>query len=1108
MWIVRTALSRPYTFVALALLIVIAGAAAIATMPVDIFPYINIPIVSVVWSYNGMSADEMGNRIVTLYERALTTTVNDIEHIESQSYNGVGVVRIFFQPNVKIDLAIAQVTAISQTLLKLLPPGVTPPLIVKYDASSVPVLQLGLSSKTLSEQELYDLGNNFIRTGLATVPGASLPLPFGGRIRQVMVDLDPDALYAKQLSPADVSNALNSQNLILPAGALRSGPLEYQVRMNSSPNLLDQLNDLPIRNVNGATIQIRDVAQVRDGYAVQTNIVRTDGRRGALLTVLRNGQASTLGIVDGVKSALPRVLAGLPSSLRVKPLFDESVFVREAISGVVREAVIAALLTGLMILLFLGSWRSTLIVVVSIPLSILVSIIVLRALGHTINVMTLGGLALAVGVLVDDATVEIENAHRNLAMRKSLARAVLDGAHQIAAPTFVSTLSICIVFLPVVLLTGAARYLFSPLALAVVFAMASSYILSRSLVPTMIHHMLGPEVEIYAQGEHTPQPGFIGRVHYLFNRRFERLRGNYAGLLDWALDHRRIIIGAFALFVMGSFGLAPFVGRDFFPAVDSGQIRLHARAAAGTRIEETERLFAAIEGAIRRVIPSNELDTIIDDIGVPAGGVNLAFGDNPTIGGSDGEILISLGPRHAPTERYTEQLRRTLKENFPGVTFFFEPANMTNQILNFGLPAPIDVQVAGRDANKAYAIAQDLSARIARVPGATDVHIHQVVDVPELRVNVDRSKAGQLGVTQRDIAGSMLISLSSSGQISPNLWLNPANGVSYSVAVQTPLDRMASIDELFRTPVAAPGAPVSASTPDSLAGVANAGITSTGLRPNAASPAYGNPAAMAGRTQLLANVASFARGKTAQIVDHYNVQPVFDIYANTYRTDLGSVGSAVQKIVAGARKKLPKGMRIAVRGQVETMQTSFFRLGIGIVAAVVLVYLLMVVNFQSWLDPFIILMAIPGAFAGNIWALFLTGTTFSVPSLMGAVMSIGVATANSILMVVFANDERVAGMQARGAALSAGFTRIRPVMMTAAAMIIGMLPMALGLGEGAEQNAPLGRAVIGGLLVATATTLFVVPVVYSLLRKHPPVDRAQLLAAELLGDESADYLKS
>ena len=1106
MWIVRLALRRPYTFVVVAVFIAILGVSAILSMPVDIFPYIDIPVVSAVWTYSGLSPEEMEKRMVTIFERAMTTTVNDIEHIESQSYTGVSVTRVYFQPNAKVEVALSQVTAIAQTLLRTFPPGATPPSIIKYDASSVPILQLGLESKTLSEQELFDLGHNFIRTPLATIQGAAIPLPFGGRFRTVMVDLNPEQLYAKGLSAADVSAALGNQNLILPAGEAKIGDKDYQIRLNSSPRVLDDMNQLPIRIVNGATVYLKDVAQVRDGYSVQTSIVRTNGSRGALLTVLRNGKASTLAIVNAVKKALPGILAGLTPELRVRELFDQSLFVRAAINGVVREAVTAAFLTGLMILMFLGSWRSTVIVCISIPLSILTSLIVLSLLGQTVNVMTLGGLALAVGILVDDATVEIENTHRNMAMKKPLVRAVLDGAQQIAAPAFVSTLSICIVFVPVLLLTGAAKYLFTPLAMAVVFAMMASYLLSRTLIPTMVHYMLRPEVRLYARGQHGETAGGKGlfwKMHYLFNRRFELMRASYTSLLHWCLDHRAPVLAGFAIFVAASLSLAGFVGQDFFPTVDSGQMRLHARAPSGTRIEKTEMIFADIENEIRQVIPPREIDNIIDNIGIPNGGFNLAFGDSPTLGVGDGEILISLKPdEHGPTAEYTDRLRRRLRERFPDMVFFFEAANITNQILNFGLPAPIDVQVVGNKTQANYQIATELESEIARVPGAADVHIHQVVDWPEIEVNVDRSKAGQVGLTQKDVSQSLLISLSSSTQVAPTQWLDWRTGVSYSVSVQTPQYRMNSLDALLRTPIAPPSGAVNSTTANSLAGVANAGNAAVGNGPNQASLAYGNPGAAVGGPQLLSNLAGVSRGVAPEIVNHYNVQPVFDVYANVDRRDLGSVGSAVKKIVQRVTPTLPRGTTIDLRGQVATMESSFYRLGMGLIFAVVLVYLLMAINFQSWLDPFIILMALPGALAGIVWILFVTQTTFSVPSLMGSIMCIGVATANSILMVVFANDQREEGMDARSAALAAGHTRIRPVIMTASAMIIGMAPMALGLGEGGEQNAPLGRAVIGGLILATITTLFVVPLVYSLLRKKPPVDYERRIV-----EEEHEYLR-
>jgi multidrug efflux pump subunit AcrB len=1089
----------------MSVLIAILGVAAIISMPVDIFPYIDIPVVSVVWNYNGLSPEEMEKRMTTSFERSLTTTVNDIEHIESQSYQGVSVTRIYFQPNARVEVALSQVTAIAQTLLRAFPPGTMPPSIVKYDASAVPVLQLSLESSALAEQELFDYGQNFIRTQLATIQGASVPLPYGGKFRNVVVDLDPEQLFAKGLSPADVSAALGNQNLILPAGTAKIGDRDYQVRLNSSPRVLDEMNGLPMKVVNGATVYLRDVAQVHDGYSVQTSIVRTNGSRGALLTVMRNGKASTLAVVNNVKEYLPKILAGLPNTLKVRHLFDQSLFVRAAIEGVLKEAIIAAVLTGLMILVFLGSWRSTIIVCISIPLSILVSLIVLSALGHTINVMTLGGLALAVGILVDDATVEIENTHRNMAMRKPLVRAVLDGAQQIAAPAFVSTLSICIVFVPVLLLTGAAKYLFTPLALAVVFAMMASYFLSRTLIPTMVHYMLRPEVKLYARGEHGESAGgkgFIWRVHYLFNRRFELMRASYTSLLHWCLDHRAPVLAGFSLFIIGSLSLMTLIGRDFFPTVDSGQMRLHARAPAGTRLEQTEVYFSRIEDEIRQVIPQREIETITDNIGLPNGGFNLAFGDNPTIGVGDGEILISLNKEeHGSTADYTERLRKRLNEKFPEMVFFFEAANITNQILNFGLPAPIDVQVLGRSPAN-FEIAQEIKRQVERIPGAADVHLHQVVDYPEIRVNVDRSKAGQVGLTQRDVSTSLLISLSGSNQIAPTQWLDYRSGVSYFVTIQTPQRKLDSLESVLRTPIGALQSALNTNTATSLAGASNGGNAFVGAGPNQASVAYGNPGAASVGPQLLSNLAGVSRSVAPAIVNHYNVQPVFDVYANIDRRDLGAVGADVQKIVDKMSDKLPGGTTIQVRGQYATMQSSFYRLGLGMLFAVVLVYLLMAVNFQSWLDPFIILMALPGAMAGIVWMLFLTQTTFSVPSLMGAIMCVGVATANSILVVVFANDQREEGMDARSAALAAGHTRIRPVIMTAGAMIIGMMPMALGMGEGGEQNAPLGRAVIGGLILATVTTLYIVPVVYSLLRKKPPVDYERKIV-----EEEHEYLR-
>jgi multidrug efflux pump subunit AcrB len=1056
MWIVRLALRRPYTFVVISLLIFILGVSAIVTTPKDIFPNIDIPVISLVWSYTGLTPEDMEKRMVTVTERAMTTTVNDIEHMESQSYSGVAIIKVFFQPNVKAEMALAQINSIAQTLLRTLPPGTTPPFLIKYDASSVPVLQLGLSGEGLSEQQLFDLGLNFVRTQLATVQGASIPLPFGGKQRNIMVDLDPNQLYAKHLSPQDISSALNQQNLILPTGTAKIGDREYQVALNSSPVKVEAMNDLPIRAADGAIVRLKDVAQVRDGYVPQTNIVRNNGSRSAMLTVLKNGQASTLDIVAQVKAALPRILSGLNANLKVTPLFDQSLFVRASIYGVLREAIIAAFLTAIMILVFLGSWRSTVIVCTSIPLAIFTSQIILSALGQSINVMTLGGMALAVGILVDDATVELENVHRNMAMQKPLTRAILDGASQIAVPTFVSTLSICIVFVPVTLLTGAAKYLFVPLAMAVVFAMLASYFLSRTLVPTMVHYMLGPEVPIYAQGEgghakHMEGLNWVWRVHFKFNEYFERFRERYKEVLEWSLHHRKYVMFLFIGVLLGSCLLVLIIGEDFFPYVDSGQMRLHVRAPEGTRIEETEQIFARVDEVIRQTLPPGEIELILDNIGLPSSGISLVFSDASTIGAGDGDILIALRENHhGDTREYMRKLREVLNQKFPQETFFFAAANMTNQILNFGLPAPIDVQIVGRDTTHNYAVAQKMLKRIENIPGVVDARIHQQIAYPTLNVVVDRDKAQQFGFTQRDVASSMLISLSGSYQTAPNQWLNLQNGVSYSVTVQTPQYKIDSIDAMQRTPVTA--------------------------------------AAGAGQTRLLSSMATVSRGVSTAIVNHYNVQPVYDIYCDTDLRDLGSVARAIQRVVDEESAGLPKGSWSIIRGQVSTMRNSFTRLGIGIGFAVVFVYLLMVVNFQSWLDPFIILMALPVGFCGILWMLYVTQTTFNVPSLMGIIMAIGVATANSILVVTFANDERLTGKGPFEAALSAGYTRLRPVCMTAMAMIIGMLPMSLALGEGGEQNAPLGRAVIGGLLFATFGTLFIVPIFYTMFRKKPPVN--------------------
>ncbi len=1038
MWIVKLALSRPYTFVVMAALIVILGVVSIASMATDIFPDIDIPVVSVIWSYPGMSPDDMEKRVLTSFERATTTTVNDVEHIESQSMAGYGVVRIYFHPNVKVELAVAQLTAIANSVTRVLPPGIFPPFVIRFNAATVPILQLALSSNSLSEQAIADLANSQIRIGLATVQGASVPLPYGGRARQIMVDLDTDAMQARRLSATDVSTALAAQNLVLPAGTAKIGPNEYNVRLNASPETVAELNRLPVKQVDGAMVYLRDIGQVRDGFAIQGNVVRQNGQRGALLTVLKNGNASTLDIIAKVQHELDRLQGVIPKELKIRRMFDQSIFVRASIDGLVREGIIAAVLTGLMILLFLGSWRSTLIVCVSIPLSILTSISVLFLCHQTINVMTLGGLALAVGILVDDATVEIENIHRNRQMGKPLIRAILDGAQQIAVPTFVATMAICIVFVPVIFLTGTAKFLFTPLALAVVFAMMASYLLSRTIVPTMAHFLLKNEKE----------SGLIWRVHEGFNWLFNKFKDFYGSALEWSLSHRAIVFGVFFVFVAFSGWLATKVGEDFFPEVDAGQFRLHVRGPAGARIEETERLFALVEGVIRQIVPAKELDSILDNMGLPTVGVNLAYTDGATIGRFDGEILVSLKDRETPTKLYVQRLRRKLESEFPDAEFFFQPANMINQILNFGRPAPFDIQVVTRSRANAFKVAREIETRVKRIPGAVDVHLHQVMNYPDLQINVDRAKANALGLTQRDVANSLLVSLSSSGQTSPNYWLDPANGVSYQVTAQTPQSRIETLEDITHTPITPPGG---------------------------------------GNTSLLANIADVRRSTSMAVVNHYNIQPIFNVYAGVENSDLGSVQKKVVAMLDEMRPKLPKGVTIDLRGQVETMNSSFVRLGFGMLFAILLVYMLMVVNFQSWLDPFIILTALPGSLSGIVWMLFATQTTFSVPSLMGAIMSIGVGVANSILLVTFANDLRPMGLSSREAAQEAGVTRLRPVIMTASAMVMGMLPMSLGLGEGGEQNAPLGRAVIGGLIVATVATLFIVPLVYSSLRKTAPV---------------------
>jgi CzcA family heavy metal efflux pump len=1041
MWIVRLALRRPYTFVVVALLLLILGPIVILNTPTDIFPNINIPVVSIIWNYQGLNPDDMSNRIVFQTERALTTLVDNIAHIESQSLNSVAVVKVFFQPGADITKAIAQVTAISQTQLRQLPPGTTPPLVITYSASSVPIIQLALSGQKLSEQQLFDYGVNFIRTRLITIPGCAIPFPYGGKQRQVQVDLDTNALQSKGLSPLDVVNAISAQNLILPSGTSKIGAFEYAVDTNSSPTTVDELNQLPIKTTGSTTIYIRDVAFVRDGFPPQTNIVRVNGQRSVLITVLKAGQASTLSIIAGIKSLLPQIQAALPPELHIVPLADQSLFVRASIEGVLKEASIAACLTGLMILLFLGNWRSTVIIAVSIPLSILTSIIVMSALGETINIMTLGGLALAVGILVDDATVEIENINRNLAQGKEVEHAILDGAQQIAVPAFVSTLAICIVFVPMFFLSGVARYLFVPLAEAVVFAMMASYLLSRTLVPTMAKYLLrGHEAETLAANQ-SRNP--LVAMQIKFEEAFERFREGYHGLLERCLHHERAFLSVFLGVCLASLAfLIPWLGQDFFPAVDAGQFKLHLRARTGTRIEETARLADLVEQSIREQIPPKEITSIIDNIGLPYSGINLSYSNSAPIGPADADIMVSLSEGHRPTAQYVHDLRLRLPQEFPGATFSFLPADIVSQILNFGLPAPIDVQVVGYDLQANRAFADKLLERIQQVPGTVDLHVQQPFDQPYLHVNVDRTRAQQIGFTQRDVANNLLVSLSGSFQTTPEFWVNPKTGVSYSIATQTPQYRVDSLQDLENIPVTGPSG---------------------------------------ARSGILASLASIRRDAGLAVVSHYDIQPLIDIYGSVQGRDLGGVARDINQIVQDSKKELPRGSQLIVRGQIQTMRSSYQGLLGGLVFSIVLVYLLIVVNFQSWLDPFIIISALPAALAGIVWFLFVTHTTLSVPALTGSIMCVGVATANSILVVSFAKEQLAEGKDAIAAALNSGFTRFRPVLMTALAMIIGMVPMAIGLGEGGEQNAPLGRAVIGGLLFATVATLFFVPVFFSVL---------------------------
>ncbi len=1046
MWLVHLALRRPYTFVCFSLLVLVFGIVAIENMAIDIFPAINIPVISVLWSYGGLSPKEMEERVVTLAERVYSSYVNDIEHIESQSLNGLSIIKVYFQPDGNIESGIAQLAAASQAVTHNMPPGISPPFMLRFNATDVAVLQLSLGSPKRTEAELQDFATNFVRIPLATVHGATVPPAYGGVPLVVNIDIDPAALYAKGLSAQDVSNALGAGNVIVPAGTARIGTIEYYVKLNSTPDSLKDLGNLPIKQVNGATVYIHDVAQVRLGAGVQTNIVRQDGHRGTYLSVLKNGKVSTLDIVNRVKAMIPALKGLMPPDVSLTVMGDQSIYVRNTIAGVLREGVLAGLLTALMILVFLGSWRSTVIVAVSIPLSALVSIICLWATGQTLNVMTLGGLALAVGILVDDATVAIENIHRNVEHGKPLRRAIVDGAEQIAIPAFVSTLSICIVFLPIFALSGPAGALFKPLAMAVVFAMAASYFFSRTLVVTMADYMLPGEAAVHATGHGAQnEKSLFRRIIIRFEAAFEKFRGGYHAVLAWAMIHRRTVLMTAGGFVLASLLLVPAIGEDFFPTVDGGQFQLHVRAPSGTRIEQTELLFAGVERTVRRVIPADEVQLVLDNIGLTSYGTNLAVGSNATVGPADGDMMVQLTPEHkGSTWAYVRTLRRELPKEFPGVTFFFQPADMVNQVLNTGLPAPIDVQVVGHaDAN--YEVARQLAREISHIPGATDVRVQQVMDSPELRFDVDRTRSQQMGLSQRDVAGDLLVSLSSSGQIAPNFWVNPENGVQYNVNVMTPMYKMNTVEAVNNTPI---------STPHD------------------------------GATQLFGNLSTESRDVAPAVVNHYNVAPVYDVFAGTDRRDLGGVASDVDKIIVNARKNLPRGTTIVMRGQVESMRTSFTGLGLGILFAVLLVYIILVVNFQSWLDPLIIIMALPGALAGIVWMLYVTHTTFTVPSLMGAIMAMGVATANSVLLITFADDQRTAGRNATEAAIDAGFARLRPVCMTALAMIIGMLPMALGLGEGGEQNAPLGRSVIGGLLVATFFTLVVVPLVYSVLRQN------------------------
>ena len=1042
MWIVKIALNRPYTFIVLALLILLISPIVILRTSVDIFPNVDIPVIAALWTYNGLSAEEMADRITAQYERNLSLSVTDMDHVESQTVAGRSIIKVFFHQGANIELSMSEMTAAAQSAVRQMPPGATPPFMLVYSASSVPILQLALSGHGLSEQQLFDFAANNIRNSLATIEGAAVAWPFGGKQRQVMIDVQPGLLQSKGLSAADVVNAVSAQNLILPTGTSKIGQFEYDVGLNASPRTVAELNDLPVRSSANGTIYVRDVANVRDGYSPQTNIVRRNGDRGALLNVMKIGKTSTLDIVRNVRGMLPQIASTLPEALKIEPISDQSLFVRAAVNGVVREAIIAACLTAAMILLFLGSWRSTLIIAISIPLSILTSICILSALGESINIMTLGGLALAVGILVDDATVTIENIDRNFEQGKDLHTGILDGAAQIAVPALVSTLAICIVFLPMFFLTGVARYLFIPLAEAVVFAMLASYVLSRTLVPTLAMYLLKPE------GDHSKEPAawnIFAQIQRAFERGFEAARQRYREMLISCVRHRGIFIPGFLALCAAVFLLFPWLGQDFFPTSDGGQFNLHFRAKTATRIEETARLGDLIEASIHRVIPDSEVASVIDNIGLPYSSINMTYSNSGPIGTMDADIMVGLKPGHRPTDEYVHMLRERLPREFPGVTFYFLPADMVSQILNFGRPAPIDIQVSGNNTAANRIFADNLLNRLRTVPGAVDLRIHQLFDQPKIELAVDRTKAMESGFTQQNVASNVLVSLGGSFQTAPSFWLDPKNGVTYSVVTQTPQYAISSLSDLDNIP-----------------------ITSQAAR----------------RPEILGDVMNTSRATSMPLVTHYNIDNALDIYGSVQDRDLGGVASDIGRIVEASRKNLPRGSQLMVRGQIETMQSSFQGLLSGLVLAVVLVYLLIVVNFQSWVDPFIILTSLPAAMAGIVIFLFVSRTTLSVPAMMGAIMSVGVATANSILVVSFAKEHLAAQGDPNLAAVEAGFTRFRPVLMTALAMIIGMIPMALGMGEGGEQNAPLGRAVIGGLICATAATLFFVPAIFSLLHKR------------------------